>query len=50
MVDDGGRIGHVGTDEEACHDVAQHQRLFEFLENQGHNTCHNQHQRQVLNH
>ena len=50
VVDNGSCVGHIGTHEESGNDVTQHQRLFKFLENQGHDTCHYQHQRQVLNH
>ena len=50
VVDNGSCVGHIGTHEESGNNVTQHQRLFKFLENQGHDTCHYQHQRQVLNH
>ena len=46
-VDDRGRQGEMGAGDEAGHDVAQHKRLLELLEDQGHDTRADQDQRQV---
>ena len=49
-VGDACRIGHVGTDQEARNDIAQHQRLLQMLEDEGYNAGDHQDERQVGNH
>ncbi len=41
-------VGHVGRNEEACHDVSQHQGLLEPLEDEGNNACHHQDEGEVF--
>ena len=48
-VDDGHGVGHMGRHEEACHDVAQHQRLAQTLEDDGYDACHDECQGKILN-
>ena len=46
-VDDRGRQGEMGAGDEAGHDVTQHKRLLELLEDEGHQPRADQDQRQV---
>ena len=42
-------IRHVRADQETGHNIAQNERLFEFLEQQCHHTGHDQYQGQIFN-
>ena len=46
-VDDGGREGEMRAGDEAGHNITQHQRLAQFLENQGHYAGADENERQV---
>ena len=46
-VDDRSRIGHIRTDQESCHDIAQDKRLLKPLEDKSHNARHRQNKGQI---
>ena len=48
LIDHGGGVGHVGRYQEAGHDVAQDERLLEFLEYEGDDACYDEHQGKVF--